>query len=518
MSARTRLGGVASASSEAGIGASPRGARVYATPRNLPPARTTDSEGARDPTPVYAPSTSATISSYGSPEPQNARATGPPQTHTSVRKVPKDLAPYVISRTSVRLGRFIAAGAHSRVYEGELSSSEGRPSQTVAIKMTLARTSELTLESLKEGRALDPAEYDAAAQALLDEGLLLSQLRKHTHVVAFVGVVVDDQGVMLVMEFISRTTVADLYVANAQERAKKSWAFLVQICVEVASALEFLHSQEPPVLHVDVAARNVLIDAAGMARLADFGLARRYMDSSSELSSAAVDWAAAVSSVSRGAELAAAAAAASGGGGAGLESGSEGEALPLRIVAPEVLNDAVRGFSRASDTFAFGMLMYEVLVGATPWGRGADPLIIARLAVRGARPPLPPPPLLDDKLASLIEECWCHEPALRPPMQAVRWQLQEWLVMHSADRAIQEPFGAAEAAASAAYVNEVAAAEILAETVVAKGARRGGRDAGGPGEYAVYSDSREDDAWGADGEDDEAVEEYALTHGGGVGW
>ena len=48
--------------------------------------------------------------------------------------------------------------------------------------------------------------------------------------------------------------------------------------MEVAAAVEGLHSAPPPVVHVDIAARNVLVDGEGgrtsWLANSDFGLAR----------------------------------------------------------------------------------------------------------------------------------------------------------------------------------------------------------------------------------------------------
>lgn len=155
-------------------------------------------------------------------DPPFARATRTidplPRSHAPAgHKVPAALRSSLIPRDAVSFRSFVAAGSHSRVYLGMF---EGRD---VAVKTTLALTSEITLDSLKEGRALDETEYKAAVEALIAEAVLLSQLPRHPHIVEYVGTVIDDRGVMLVMGFVSKVTAADLFVGNAKERAKKSW-------------------------------------------------------------------------------------------------------------------------------------------------------------------------------------------------------------------------------------------------------------------------------------------------------
>lgn len=46
---------------------------------------------------------------------------------------------------------------------------------------------------------------------------------------------------------------------------------------QVANGLLALESCSPPIIHRDVKPSNVLIDAGGFARIADFGLSRQFL-------------------------------------------------------------------------------------------------------------------------------------------------------------------------------------------------------------------------------------------------
>ena len=56
--------------------------------------------------------------------------------------------------------------------------------------------------------------------------------------------------------------------------APLDWGSRIRIVQQIARALAFLHSRDPPILHRDVKTANVLLDAAGNAKVADFGISR----------------------------------------------------------------------------------------------------------------------------------------------------------------------------------------------------------------------------------------------------
>ncbi|GMI98245.1 hypothetical protein HRI_003493800 [Hibiscus trionum] len=79
---------------------------------------------------------------------------------------------------------------------------------------------------------------------------------------------------LLVVEFMSNGTLYDVLHSNSSSRPL-NWGRRIRLALQVAKALETLHSQNPPIIHRDVKSANVLIDRNFNARLGDFGLALR---------------------------------------------------------------------------------------------------------------------------------------------------------------------------------------------------------------------------------------------------
>jgi len=137
----------------------------------------------------------------------------------------------------------------------------------------------------------------------------------------------------LVMPHLAGGTVSD-----ELERGPLQLERVARIAVQVAEALDGCH--RAGLMHRDVKASNVLLDEAGDAWLADFGLAR----------------AEGFSQLTRPGQM----------------MGT------LEYVAPEVIRGAET--SPAVDVYAYGCLVFELLTGRTPFaGRGALAVGMAHL-------------------------------------------------------------------------------------------------------------------------------------------
>jgi len=54
----------------------------------------------------------------------------------------------------------------------------------------------------------------------------------------------------------------------------------VDIAVQLCSILTYLHGQTPPIIHRDIKPQNIIVDDAGGVTLIDFGISRRYDETS----------------------------------------------------------------------------------------------------------------------------------------------------------------------------------------------------------------------------------------------
>merc|ERR1711871_205885 len=133
--------------------------------------------------------------------------------------------------------------------------------------------------------------------------------------------------------------------------------------------LHFLHTREPPVVHGDVKAANVLLDPTTAAvKIADFGCAvrlQRVVDSGG--GSAA------------GVNLVATA----GGAHTKAQVGITGS---VPWMAPEVANES--GFGAAADIWSLGCTMIEMITSARPWPRYTTQISLLLHLVTGKDTPL----------------------------------------------------------------------------------------------------------------------------------
>lgn len=124
-------------------------------------------------------------------------------------------------------------------------------------------------------------------EQFINEIAILKHIR-HPNLVSLYGCTThDSQQLLLVYEFVPNGTVADHLTLNknpyplAAERGtgdggEMNWVLRMNIAVEIAEALTYLHSFVPQIIHRDVKTNNILLDNDYHVKVADFGLSRLF--------------------------------------------------------------------------------------------------------------------------------------------------------------------------------------------------------------------------------------------------
>ncbi|KAH7919597.1 kinase-like protein, partial [Leucogyrophana mollusca] len=164
----------------------------------------------------------------------------------------------------------------------------------------------------------------------------------------------------------------------------------LQLMLDVALGLEYLHSFCPPVIHGDLKGLNILITSGLRACIADFGLSIIAQDSNIHFT---------VTATTNG-------------------QGS------IPWMAPELFDydsPELRRKSCSSDIYAFGCVGYEIYAGRPPFSEHHSPMMAI---VRNLQLRRPASAELDDAVWELIQKCRDTDPECRPNASEVVQQLR----------------------------------------------------------------------------------------------
>ena len=245
------------------------------------------------------------------------------------------------------LGEPLGAGGMARVVEGH----DARLDRRVAVKL------------------LPADRIDAVGRERFRREARSSAGFSHPNAVAIFDAGEADGYLYIVMELVDGPSLADRLARHGPLGVDEA----VRITASILAALEAAHAAG--IVHRDVKPGNVLLGHRGAVKLADFGIARRLDDLSSDLT------------------------------GAGLFVGTP------KYLAPEQV--AGRPATPATDVYATAIVLYEMLAGAAPY-EGPTPMAIALAHqnapipdVRAARPDVP------DHVAAVVRRAMAKDPAHR---------------------------------------------------------------------------------------------------------
>uniref|UniRef100_A0A8C9R796 Mitogen-activated protein kinase kinase kinase n=1 Tax=Scleropages formosus TaxID=113540 RepID=A0A8C9R796_SCLFO len=269
-------------------------------------------------------------------------------------------SPLEIDFAELHLEEVIGAGGFGKVYKG------------------VWRHEEVAVKAARQ----DPDEdISATAESVRREARLFWMLR-HPNIIALRGVCLREPNLCLVMEY-ARGGALNRALAGKKvpPRVLVNWA------VQIATGMNYLHNQAiVPIIHRDLKSSNILIleqldwdDLFGKTlKITDFGLAREWHCTTKMSAAGTYAW-----------------------------------------MAPEVIKLSL--FSKSSDVWSFGVLLWELLTGEVPY-REIDALAVA-YGVAMNKLTLPIPSTCPEPFARLLEECWRPNPHSRPSFGTILSQL-----------------------------------------------------------------------------------------------
>jgi len=204
----------------------------------------------------------------------------------------------------------------------------------------------------------------------------------HPNIVQIVAACTSRPKLCLVMERCQTTVFHLLHLSDVSPTD----AQLASFAVDLAAAVEHLHSLDPPMCHRDIKTLNLLLDRAlapgqGVVpgtriKLCDFGLA---------------------------------------------DAPSDGTATP-QYSPPEQLRGG--RVTTAGDVYSSAIVVWELFTGRVPYD-GFDQRDVKSRVVKGARPEIPRIGF-PQALRELLPLCWSKSPALRPTAREVRKALKRF--------------------------------------------------------------------------------------------
>jgi Protein tyrosine and serine/threonine kinase/Sel1 repeat len=219
-------------------------------------------------------------------------------------------------------------------------------------------------------KTLEGAFTDNDQAQFVREIQIMSRLH-HPNITTLYGATLELNHPCLVMEYLESSLFDMLERALTPEQQKS-------IALDIASGLHYLHDQG--VIHRYLKSTNILLNAQGQAKLADFCLAKIQTGSIQTAvvakQSQAIEW-----------------------------------------LAPECLRGEVPTVS--SDIYSFGIILWEISTN-----QRCHTKLDSDSVLSGKREDIPPS--VPDVLANLIRRCWHQDPSQRPPIAEVIQTLENY--------------------------------------------------------------------------------------------
>jgi len=241
-------------------------------------------------------------------------------------------------------------------------------------------------------------EIDRTFRARLRREAQLAAHLSHRAIVQVFDLVTDANVDHVVMEYVPGPSLHTLLAGRAMPITE-----VLRIALELADGLDHAHQQG--IVHRDLKLENILISTDGQPKIADFGIARR----------------------------------AAAGGTSQDSLTREGMVLgTARAMSPEQTQG--HDLDARSDLFSFGVMLYELVTGQSPFAADVSAMIILRVMNERQRPATALAPEVPRALSELIDHLLEKSPTQRPDRaRTVRDRLRRILDDHPASHVVPQP-------------------------------------------------------------------------------
>jgi serine/threonine protein kinase len=168
------------------------------------------------------------------------------------------IEPGVILRDRYKIRRIIGQGGMGSIYLAEDIRLEGRQ---CALK-EVQHESSLTDDTLLQ-----------AQEQFLREAQILARL-DHPNLPKVSDYFAEQDREYLVMDFVPGEDLRSLMLAARRKNTFLAEREVLGWSNQLADALDYMHSQEPPILHRDIKPSNLKLTPSGLIKLVDFGLVK----------------------------------------------------------------------------------------------------------------------------------------------------------------------------------------------------------------------------------------------------